>query len=95
MSLQAFESLLVNYPAQSLNTLALFFAATGGWLLVATRFRQQRASARLLADSECVNGEVTVAVDDAATQRLNRFFYRFGLATMALALVVSWGSTWV
>jgi hypothetical protein len=30
---------------------------------------------------------------DWATLRMNRFFYRFGFACMALALLVSWIST--
>lgn len=93
MSLQAFWSLVYSYPAQSLNGLALFFAAAGGWLLVATRYRQQRALARLLVQSECVEGKVTAGFAETATQRVNRFFYCFGFASLALALAVSWAST--
>jgi hypothetical protein len=72
------------------NDLALFFALAGGWLLLATRRRERLALARLAAESEIA----PVALDSIEpTARMNRFFYRFGFACMALAVTVSWYST--
>ncbi len=90
MLLQSLWSLISSHPAQALNALALFFSLTGGWLLIATRVREQRALARL-ADVGGLDAELPAA--DAGMQRLNLFFYRFGGATLTLALVLSWLST--
>jgi hypothetical protein len=93
MSLQALWSVFLAHPAQSLNTLALFFALAGSWLLLATRVREQRAVARLIAGGAVKDMAEEVSVFDVPTQRLNRFFYRFGSASLALSLALSWGST--
>ncbi|WP_413243471.1 hypothetical protein [Pseudomonas sp.] len=93
MSLQALWSVFLAYPAQSLNALALFFGLAGSWLLLATRVREQRAVARLIAGSDAEDMAEEVYVFDAPTQRLNRFFYRFGFVSLALSLALSWGST--
>lgn len=90
MSLQVLWSLLLTYPAQVLNGLALFFALAGAWLLLATRVREQRVAARLLAEGELGEAEYG---EDEATVRINRFFYAFGLATLMAALLLSWVST--
>jgi hypothetical protein len=90
MSLQALWSLFLAHPAQLVNWLALFFAIAGGWLLLATRVRERRVVAHLVAASK-LEGEA--AVLDEPTLRLNRFFYRFGYLCLALALAVSWVST--
>lgn len=90
MSLQVLWSQFLAHPAQMLNALALFFAVAGSWLLLATRIREQRAMARLAADSELLQ-EATL--DDEPTQRLNRFFYGFGGVSLSIALLLSWGST--
>ena len=93
MSLQALWLLAEGQPGQWLNGLALFFAMTGAWLLLATRMREQRAWARLLAGSE-LNELATEAYGfDAPTLRLNRFFYRFGYVCLVTALLLSWLST--
>lgn len=89
MTLQALWSLFLAHPAQLVNGLALFFAAAGAWLLLATRFREQRLVAQLAASSKL--GED--AVVNEPTLRLNRFFYRFGCLCLVLALAVSWAST--
>jgi hypothetical protein len=89
MSFQALLSLALSHPAQSINALALFFAVTGSWLLIATHIRQRRAVAGLLADADMTD----VATVDASTQQLNRFFTRFGYACLGIALAVSWFST--
>lgn len=90
MSLQLLWSLLLAHPAQMLNGLALFFALAGAWLLLATRVREQRVAARLLVEGDMGEGDYA---EDDATARINRFFYAFGLATLIMALVVSWAST--
>ncbi|MEE4462689.1 hypothetical protein HA520_05605 [Azotobacter chroococcum] len=78
-------------PSLLLNTVALFFALAGSWLLLATRLREQRALARLAGEGEL--GEEGAWALEAATGRVNRFFYRFGAGTLLLALLLSWSST--
>lgn len=93
MSLQALWSLFLAHPAQLVNALALFFAVAGTWLLLATRLREQRGLARLAGESEVQEVEGRALLLDGPTLRLNRFFYRFGYASLGLALAVSWAST--
>ena len=93
MSLQMLWSLFHDQPGQVINGLALYFALAGAWLLLATRLREQRANARLLVDGEAQAMPEPACVFDEPTLRLNRFFYRFGYASLALALAVSWVST--
>ncbi|MOA03589.1 hypothetical protein D3C78_1231010 [compost metagenome] len=87
-------SLFAAHPAKLINLLALLFACPGGWVLHATRRREQRARACLEARNRDGN-ERFEALLDLATQRMNRFFYRFGFGCLALALLVSWISTQV
>ncbi|CAN1604356.1 hypothetical protein LOY35_23255 [Pseudomonas sp. B21-028] len=85
-------SLFAAHPAKLINLFALLFACPGGWVLHATRRREQRARASLQAGNR--NSEERFeALLDLATQRMNRFFYRFGFGCLALALLVSWIST--
>ena len=91
MSLQVFLSQLLSSSAQQLNLLALFLALPGSWLLLATRWREQ--GGWLLAGGQLSATAADGDVTDAATQRLNRFFYRFGLLCLAAALGLSWLST--
>lgn len=93
MSLQALWLLVDSQPGQWLNGLALFFAVTGAWLVLATRMREQRAMARLLAGNTVSEMAEQAYAEDAPTQRLNQFFYRFGLACLVAALLLSWLST--
>ena len=86
-------SLFTNHPAKLINLLALLFAFPGGWLLHATRRREQRALAILQAQSQSRRIDEPTLMLDGATLRMNRFFYRFGFACMGLALLVSWIST--
>ncbi|NBA94963.1 hypothetical protein [Pseudomonas sp. R5(2019)] len=88
MSLQVLWTLFNAHPAKLVNILALLFACPGGWLLHATRCRELRAQANLAGQ-----GESAVALLDAPTVRMNRFFYRFGFACLGMALLVSWIST--
>ncbi|MHC8346020.1 hypothetical protein [Pseudomonas sp. RT6P73] len=84
-------SLFTNHPAKLINLLALLLAFPGGWLLHATRRREQRAMASLAAQRQSRPSEEPIL--DWATLRMNRFFYRFGFACLGLALLVSWIST--
>jgi hypothetical protein len=93
MSLQALWSLFLAHPAQSANSLALFFAVAGAWLLLATRLREQRGQARLAAESELDGVTAQASLLSEATLRMNRFFNRFGYACLAIALAVSGIST--
>lgn len=93
MSLPMLWALCRDYPSQAINGLALFLALAGGWLLLATRWREQRAGARVLdggvgdpLDTEALAGYVQV-------ERLNRFFYGFGGVSLGSALLLSWFST--
>ncbi|MBO3274951.1 hypothetical protein [Pseudomonas schmalbachii] len=88
MSLQALWNQFLADPGRILNDLALFFTLAGAWLLLATRRREQRATARLVPQNEAQ----AVALDES-TARMNRFFYRFGYGCLMLALLVSWYST--
>ena len=92
MSLQALYLSCLAHPAQALNSLALFFAIAGSWLLLATRMREQRAQARLSAAGALEDIEDDGELDDA-TLWLNRFFNRFGLVALSGALCLSWYST--
>ena len=85
-------SLFAAHPAKLINLLALLFACPGGWVLHATRRRELRARACLETRNRDGN-ERFEALLDLATQRMNRFFYRFGFGCLALALLVSWIST--
>lgn len=80
MSLQMLSWL--SGPAQLVNSLALFLGFMGGWLLIATRLRQNRRLASLSAP-----------VDELLTPRMDRFFNGTGSACLAAALLVSWLST--
>jgi hypothetical protein len=93
MSLQVLWLLVEGQPGQWLNGLALFFAMAGAWLLLATRLREQRALARLLAGSELNALLAQSCTIDEPTLRLNRFFYRFGYLSLVVALLLSWLST--
>lgn len=89
MSLQALYALFNAQPARCLNLLALFLACAGAWLLLATRQREQAAVGSFAVGG----GNVVTARQEEPTQRLNRFFYLFGLSSMVGALLLSWGSS--
>ena len=84
-------SLCTAHPAKLINLLALLLAFPGGWLLHATRRREQRALASIEAQRQRRPSEEPTL--DWATLRMNRFFYRFGFACLGMALLVSWIST--
>lgn len=91
MSLQLLSSF---NPAWALNALALFFCVAGGWLLVATRLREQFAST--LSGSSAADGSLqALSVEGGKGAVLNRFFYVFGSLTLALGLAMSLGSRFI
>ncbi|OEC33804.1 hypothetical protein SAMN05216600_107203 [Pseudomonas cuatrocienegasensis] len=93
MTLQLLWTVVLASPARSLNGLALFFALSGSWLLLATRIREQRLRERVpvLANPQLSWSDVAAA--DVATLRINRFFYRFASICLSGALLLSWLST--
>jgi hypothetical protein len=93
MSLQMLWSLFLAHPAVAMNTLALFFGLAGAWLCLMTRLREQRGQARMLAQGERESLSAEAEACDERTLRINRFFYRFGGACLAAALLLSWFST--
>ena len=93
MSLHALWWLVEAQPGLWLNGLALFVAAAGSWLLLATRVREQRALARVLIGTELQPVDTQACAMDAPTQRINQFFYRFGGVCLLSALLLSWSST--
>ncbi|MGX5220596.1 MULTISPECIES: hypothetical protein [Pseudomonas] len=92
MFLQALWSLFLAYPGRTLNSLALFFALAGAALLLMTRFREQRALARM-AGCDAEEQADGAAMIELPTQRLNPFFYSFASAALVLGLLLSELST--
>lgn len=86
MSLQMLWGLIAAHPAKLINVLALLITCPGGLLLHSARRREAQALAGAPGDE---------AVVDGMTQRINRFYYILGFAFLALALLLSWFSTWV
>lgn len=73
--------------ASLLNSMALLIALGGSWLLLATRWRRHVAGHMgQLASSQ---GAIDRSPHGAATQRIDRFFYGFGLGSLALAWLLS------
>ncbi|POA16778.1 hypothetical protein C1886_25440 [Pseudomonas sp. FW300-N1A1] len=93
MSLQMIWSLFTAHPAKLINVFALLVACPGGWLLHATRRREQQARASLAAQAGRADADTQVHLSSIATLRMNRVFYAFGFACLGLALLVSWIST--
>ena len=83
----------MSLPALLLNTAALLIACPGAGLLFVTRLREQRAMARLAAQSELRAIDQPMLFLDVLTQRTHRLFYRLGFVCLGLALLVSWIST--
>ncbi|WP_313410311.1 hypothetical protein [Stutzerimonas kunmingensis] len=78
------QSGLVIAPALLLNGLAL----CGGWLLLATQWRETRALRRPLVASALE----TASTSDGATQRVNQLFNRVGGVGLLLGLGLSMAS---
>lgn len=83
---------VIDYSALSsvaslVNSMALVIALGGAWLLVATRWRRQLASAK--ASLAGGRQSAMAQAGAAATQRLDRFFYGFGFSSLGLACLLS------
>ncbi|WP_010225767.1 hypothetical protein [Pseudomonas donghuensis] len=86
MSLQVIWGLFAAHPGKLINLLALLLTCPGGLLLHSARRRAAQTLAGMAADE---------AVVDGMSLRINRFYYILGFAFLALALLLSWFSTWV
>jgi hypothetical protein len=86
MSLQVLWGFLAAHPAKLINLLALLITCPGGLLLQSARRREVVARASGASDE---------AVVDAFDQRVPRYYYILGFSCLAMALLLSWFSTWV
>ncbi|MGE7990201.1 hypothetical protein ACQKPE_03955 [Pseudomonas sp. NPDC089554] len=86
MSLQLLWGLLAAHPAKLINVLALLITCPGGLLLHFARRREVQARESLAAEEGVV---------DAFYQRVPRYYYILGFSCLAMALLLSWFSTWV
>lgn len=75
----------LNHPALVINAMAMFYAAAGSWLWIATQLREARASAMLATSPAKMMQETPLP----ATQRANRMFYMVGGVCLTLALLLS------
>ncbi len=73
--------------ASLLNSMALLIALCGSWLLWATRWRRQLAGH--LGQLAGNQGAIDRSLNGAANQRIDRFFYGFGLGSLVLACLLS------
>ena len=76
-----------------INVVALAVACPGAALLLITRLREQRAMAKLTAQSEDRAIDQPMLYLDVRTERAPRLAYRIGFACLGLALLTSWIST--
>ena len=86
MSLQVLWGFLSAHPAKLINVLALLMTCPGGLLLHSAR-RREAVSRESLAVEE--------GVVDAFDQRVPRYYYILGFSCLAMALLLSWFSTWI
>lgn len=86
MSLQVLWGFLAAHPAKLINLLALLITCPGGMLLHSARRREVVVRERVVSD------EVAV---DAFGQRVPRYYYILGFSCLAMALLLSWFSTWI
>ncbi|HHJ1298284.1 hypothetical protein OGV25_03185 [Pseudomonas sp. P1B16] len=86
MSLQVLWGFLAAHPTKLINLLALLMTCPGGLLLHSARRREAVTRESLAMDE---------GVMDAFDLRVPRYFYILGFSCLALALLLSWFSTWV
>ncbi|NER63855.1 hypothetical protein G3436_08030 [Pseudomonas sp. MAFF212427] len=86
MSLQVIWGLFAAHPAKLINLLALLITCPGGLLLQAARGVARRRWRGWRGMSLLVEG---------MNLRVNRFYYIMGFACLAMALLLSWFSTWI
>lgn len=88
--LQAAWMFYLHKPALVINSLGLFYAVSGSWLLLATQIRARRRLNQLATSPTASSG-----VQTAATQRANRLFNRVGGTCLGAGLLLSLISTQV
>ncbi|MFO7705278.1 MAG: hypothetical protein R6V43_09110 [Halopseudomonas sp.] len=88
--LQAAWMFYLDKPALVINSLGLFYAVSGSWLLLATRIRSRRSHSQLATSPAAISTVLT-----AATQRANRLFNRVGGTCLGAGLLLSLLSTQV
>ncbi|MFR0714659.1 hypothetical protein ACLUS7_06285 [Enterobacterales bacterium BD_CKDN230030183-1A_HGKHYDSX7] len=86
MSLHVLWGFLAAHPTKLINLLALVLTCPGGLLLQSARRREAMARERLAVDEGVV---------DAVDRRVPRYYYILGFSCLAMALLLSWFSTWV
>lgn len=86
MSLQMLWGFLAAHPAKLINLLALLIICPGGLLLHSARRREALSRERLAVDEGVVEG---------LEQRVPRYYYILGFCCLAMALLLSWFSTWI
>ncbi|UVL88556.1 hypothetical protein [Pseudomonas sichuanensis] len=86
MSLQVLWGFLAAHPAKLINLLALLITCPGGLLLHSARRRASMTRESLAVDEGLV---------DAFDRRVPRYYYILGFSCLAMALLLSWFSTWV
>ena len=86
MSLQVLWGFLAAHPAKLINLLALLITCPGGMLLHSARRREAVVRERVVSDE---------AVVDTFGQRVPRYYYILGFSCLAMALLLSWFSTWI
>jgi hypothetical protein len=84
MSLHMLWGLLVAHPAKLINLLALLITCPGGLLLHSGRRWEARAR-QVAGDALAQGGGLP----------LHRFHYILGFSSLAMALLLSWFSTWI
>ncbi|HEK1692390.1 TPA: hypothetical protein SMR48_003651 [Pseudomonas putida] len=86
MSLQVLWGVLAAHPTKLINLLALLMTCPGGLLVHSARRRQAITRENLAVDDGLV---------DAFDQRVPRYYYILGFSCLAMALLLSWFSTWI
>lgn len=79
----------LNHPALVINGLALFYALAGSWLVFAAQWRSVRGGVQLTAG---ISSRLDAA-EEQPGQRINRMFYRIGLACLTLGMLLTLLST--
>lgn len=74
------------HPTKLINLLALLLTCPGGLLLHSARRREAETRESLALEEGVV---------DAFDRRVPKYFYILGFACLAMALLLSWFSTWV
>lgn len=86
MSLQVLWGFLSAHSTKLINLLALLLTCPGGLLLQSARRREAITRERLAVEE---------GPADVFAQRVPRYYYILGFSCLAMALLLSWFSTWI